>query len=490
MVPQLSAVPPWAEPPDSPLHSLGLPDFRGITFLVVGDVMLDRYLYGDVERISPEAPVPVVRVSGLEERPGGAANVALNLSALGAEVILLGAAGEDDEARHLVELLGASRVQCPWVTSAALQTTLKTRVLSNSQQLLRIDREQHLNENYLKKLQERFVALLPLCNAVIFSDYAKGVLGKVAEWIALAKMCHLPIFVDPKGQDFSRYAGVDVLTPNQGEFNAVAGVSGDEAEFFAKGEKLLQELELSALLVTRGSLGMTLFSVSGVEHFPAETQEVYDVTGAGDTVISVLAATHVAGCSLKAAAKFANQAAAVAVRKIGVTVVRNRDLLDGAGDFPSFPAILSSVELPRVLRASRALGERLVMTNGCFDLLHVGHVEYLRQAAGLGDRLLVAINDDDSVGRLKGARRPLVPLESRMQVLAGLASVDWVVPFSELTPERLIGDVMPDVLVKGGDYRVDEVVGAKLVQENGGEVKIIDYIKGFSTSDMLAKARR
>ncbi len=482
-------MPPKAEPSDSLLNSLGLPDFRGIRFLVVGDVMLDCYLYGDVERVSPEAPVPVVHVTGQDECPGGAANVALNLSALGGEVSLLGAVGADDEARRLMELLGESRVQCPWVVSAALQTTLKTRVLSSSQQLLRIDREQHLNECYLEELKEQFVALLPLCDAVVFSDYAKGVLGKVAEWVALAKKRRLPVFVDPKGQDFSRYAGVDVLTPNLGEFNAVVGASGSEAEFLAKGEKLLQELKLGALLVTRGSQGMTLFSAAGVECFPAEAQEVYDVTGAGDTVVSVLAATRVAGCSLSAATKFANRAAAAAVRKIGVSVVRRRDLLDGGGDGFGFSAVLSGAQLPGVLRASRALGERLVMTNGCFDLLHVGHVEYLQQAAALGDRLLVAINDDASVAGLKGSSRPLVSLESRMQVVAGLASVDWVVPFSELTPERLISEVMPDVLVKGGDYRADEVLGAKQVQENGGEVKIIPYVKGFSTSEMLEKAR-
>ncbi len=470
------------------------PDFSRVKVLVLGDVMLDRFWTGGTERISPEAPVPVVRVADCEGRPGGAGNVAVNLSVLGARVSLLGLAGKDEAAAELRNAVEGAGVR--WmVTPCAGDTIVKLRVLSRHQQLLRMDFEQHLAE-FADDLFMAYVrAQLADCDVLVLSDYAKGTLHRVAEVIAAARELGKPVLVDPKGNDLSRYQGATALTPNLSEFEAVVGRCESETEIVDRGEALRADLGLEALLVTRSERGMTLLQAGEVAlHLPARAREVYDVTGAGDTVISVLAAALGAGESLPAATTLANTAAGVVVGKLGTAAV-DRDELNQAlardldASLGHDGSVLTEVGLLDKVAQARAAGERLVMTNGCFDILHPGHVAYLREARALGDRLIVAVNDDASVKRLKGDSRPINALSARMSVLSELRSVDWVVAFGEDTPARLIGAVLPDLLVKGGDYQPEQVAGFDAVTAAGGEVKILSYIEGHSTTGIIERAR-
>ena len=459
--------------------------------LVAGDAMLDEYWFGDTARISPEAPVPVVSARTAEQRPGGAANVALNVAALGARSVLAAVVGQDERGERLTRALEQRGVRCDLVRSPTLPTIHKLRVLARSQQLLRIDAEQSLHA-CAGELGAVFARLVRQVDAAILSDYAKGTLSRVAELIAAARAAEIPILVDPKGTDFKRYRGAYALTPNRGEFEAVVGACADEGDLLRKGEALRAELELEVLLVTRGEQGMTLFE-QGAEPvtLPTQAREVFDVTGAGDTVIALLGAGIGAGLSPADAAALANLGAGIVVGKIGVATVSRSELLhalhsQGSGG----RGLVGLPELVALVAEAKARGERVVLTNGCFDILHAGHVSYLEEAKSCGDRLIVAVNDDDSVRRLKGASRPLNSLADRMAVLAGLASVDWVVPFSEDTPAELIGKVVPDVLVKGGDYRVEQIAGGDAVLKNGGEVRVLGFKPGRSTSALIDALRR
>ncbi len=453
--------------------------------------MLDRYWHGDTARISPEAPVPVVRVGESEERPGGAANVALNLAALGANPRLLGLVGEDEAGANLERLLSTAGVTTTLVTLPWRPTVTKLRVLSRHQQLIRLDFEEGFTSADGEILAARFEALLPGCDVVVFSDYGKGALGEVQALIQLAKAAGKLVLVDPKGSDFSRYRGATLITPNLREFEAVVGACRDEHEIVKKGMLLIEQEALEGLLITRSEQGMTLLMRGQAPfHQPTRAREVYDVTGAGDTVISTLAAGLAAGLEMRQAVLLANMAAGIVVGKLGtaaVTVPEIRRALYEQDD--SLYGVLDEERLMLVVEDARAHGERIVFTNGCFDLLHEGHVAYLEQAARLGDRLIVAVNDDESVRRLKGSGRPINPLERRMAVLAGLAAVDWVVPFSEDTPERLICRIRPDLLVKGGDYRPEEIAGHDCVVKAGGEVRILDFLEGCSTTDIIERIR-
>jgi D-beta-D-heptose 7-phosphate kinase/D-beta-D-heptose 1-phosphate adenosyltransferase len=329
-------------------------------------------------------------------------------------------------------------------------------------------------------------------DAVILSDYGKGSLSRAAELIAASRAASVPVLVDPKGTDFARYRGAYALTPNRGEFEAVVGACAGEDELLRKGEALLDELDLTVLLVTRGEQGMTLFE-RGLEPLtlPAQAREVFDVTGAGDTVIALLAAGVAAGLGAADAAALANLGAGIVVGKIGVATASRSELIhalhaQGSGG----RGLVDVPELVALVAEAKARGERVVFTNGCFDILHAGHVSYLEEAKSCGDRLVVAVNDDDSVRRLKGAGRPVNTLGDRMAVLAGLASVDWVVPFAEDTPAALIAKLAPDVLVKGGDYRVDQIAGGETVLKNGGEVRVLGFKPGRSTSALIDALRR
>ena len=471
---------------------LTLPDFSRAQVVVIGDLMLDRYWHGDTGRISPEAPVPVVRVGQVEERPGGAANVALNIAALRGRVNLLGLTGDDEAAYSLQSRLEQTGVGCDFQPVPGHPTICKLRVLSRRQQLIRLDFEQPFGPEASAALAQRFEKALAGAPVVILSDYAKGTLADAPGLICHARGAGCKVLVDPKGQAFERYRGADLLTPNLSEFEAVVGGCADLETLESRARQLMRQFDLGGLLITRGEQGMSLVSQGAPAlHLPAHAREVYDVTGAGDTVISVLAAALSAGSTLPVATALANVAAGLVVGKVGtasVTVAELRRALHGLQADDHGP--VTREQLKVLVEDARAQGEKVVMTNGCFDLLHAGHVAYLQQARALGDRLIVAVNDDASVRRLgKGADRPVNPVEQRMTVLSALAAVDWVVPFSEDTPAELVADIVPDVLVKGGDYRVEEIAGAQTVQQAGGQVVVLDFVDGVSTTSIIERIR-
>jgi len=469
-----------------------LPVFAEARVLVVGDVMLDRYWSGPTARISPEAPVPVVRIRDTEARPGGAANVALNLAALGVQVQLIGVVGQDEPARVLREGLAELGVAAQWVEAPQCPTITKLRVLSRHQQMIRLDFEEALQGDTFDRaaLIAAYDAALPHCSVVLLSDYGKGTLVDVSTLVAHARAAGKPVLIDPKGQNYEPYRGATLLTPNVPELEAVAGACPDEAALVARGTGLMRKLDLQALLITRSEKGMTLLRNDQLPlHLPTQAREVFDVTGAGDTVIATLAAALAAGESLEQAVPLANLAAGIVVGKLGTATVSQAEL-EQALRGPNGPSgVVGESGLLDVVAQARARGQRIVMTNGCFDLLHVGHVRYLEAARALGDLLIVAVNDDDSVRRLKGATRPLNGLAERMQMLAALKSVDWVVAFSEDTPARLIEAVLPDLLVKGGDYRPEQIAGYDAVVGNGGQVRVLSFHEGYSTTGLIERAR-
>ena len=468
-----------------------LSSFNSVKVLVVGDVMLDRYWHGGTSRISPEAPVPVVHVHQVQERPGGAGNVALNLRALGCEVGLFGMVGQDEAAKTLCELLEEAAIDCCLVKTDGVLTITKLRVIDRNQQLVRLDFERGYISEQGRAWLGNYKANLASCNAVILSDYGKGTLGDARELIDAAAQQDIPVLVDPKSKDFSIYRGASVVTPNLKEFEAIVGVCENEQEIASKGFELMRAHQLGALLVTRGEHGMTLLcndQEGSVHHLPARVREVYDVTGAGDTVISVLAAALATGQTLATSAFLANMAAGLVVRKFGAATISVPELRRALQrEQGSDMGILTEEDALIAAEDARAHNESIVMTNGCFDILHAGHVTYLEQAKALGDRLIVAVNDDASVARLKGANRPINPLQQRMAVLASLRAVDWVVAFSEDTPERIISCILPNVLVKGGDYKPDELAGAACVKSYGGRIEILCFVEGCSTSSTITK---
>jgi len=452
--------------------------------------MLDRYLFGGTSRISPEAPVPVVHVRDTDDRPGGAANVAVNLASLGATTALLGYVGQDNEAKVLQSILRAQDIDCRFSVTDRWPTITKTRVLSRSQQLIRLDREEPCNDPNMTLCKPLKKALQDI-DVVILSDYGKGALSDVADMIAACRGKGIRVLVDPKGADFTKYAGATMITPNQSEFEAVAGVCNTDEELVQRAGQMLQDLNLEALLVTRSDKGMLLLEAGREPLFlSTQAREVYDVTGAGDTVIATLGAALGSGAPFPVAANLANVAAGVVVRKIGVATVTPSEIqIASQPRDPGSRGLLSEAELIGQLVEARQRGERIVFTNGCFDVLHAGHVGYLDDASSLGDRLIVAVNDDNSVTRLKGNSRPINTLADRMTVLAGLASVDWVIPFSEDTPRRLIKNIMPDVLTKGGDYQPEDIVGAHDVMAAGGEVRVLPFREGQSSSSIIDKLK-
>jgi len=471
------------------MMKLTMPRFDQAQVLVVGDVMLDRYWYGGTSRISPEAPVPVVKVGQTEDRPGGASNVALNIAALGAGASLVGLVGRDEAAQVLSDRMAAAGVYCDFLVSETKPTITKLRVISRHQQLLRMDFEESFEAIDASGMTAALEQLIEPIGAVVLSDYAKGALSDPQALIEVCRRAGKPVLVDPKGADFSRYKGATLLTPNLLEFETVVGTCDSEQALVERGLALLSELDLQALLITRGEQGMTLLrNGESALHLPARAREVFDVTGAGDTVISVLAAALAAGEAMPQSVAMANLAAGIVVGKLGTAAISAPELRRAVQrDQGSERGVLAEEQLMQAIEDSRAEGEKIVMTNGCFDIIHAGHVGYLEQARALGDRLVVAINSDASVTRLKGSGRPINPAERRMAVLAGLEAVDWVLCFDEDTPERLIEMVKPDVLVKGGDYSISEVVGGDIVQSYGGDVQVLDFHDDCSTTAIVNK---
>lgn len=458
--------------------------------LVVGDVMLDRHLRGRVRRISPEAPVPVVSLVDEVHTPGGAGNVAAGLAGVGCLTTLVGLIGADAEGELLREALAVKGVEnLALIERPELVTVSKTRILSDSrQQLLRLDRDGD-RERFLAFEDALLEAIAPLIDeqtAVVLADYEKGVVTpRVArEVIAQCRRLGVPCVVDPKKADFADYAGATIVTPNLLEAERAVGrtIDGDEQAADAAG-RLLEELRTDALLITRGPEGMTLALPGGVHHIPSQTRGVADVTGAGDTVVATLAACLGANWSIVDACRIANLAAGIAVGHPGTHVVSADEL--GAAWSGLSPKILDRRAAWKRLEETRRRGGTIVFTNGCFDILHAGHLACLEGAKRLGDLLVVGLNSDASVRGLKGASRPVINQDNRASLLAGLACVDLVVPFDEPTPENLIELLEPDVLVKGGDYTIDQIAGADLVTRRGGRVIALPLIPGLSTTAIL-----
>ncbi|WP_294087424.1 bifunctional D-glycero-beta-D-manno-heptose-7-phosphate kinase/D-glycero-beta-D-manno-heptose 1-phosphate adenylyltransferase HldE [uncultured Actinobacillus sp.] len=465
------------------------PKFNQAKVLVLGDVMLDRYWFGATNRISPEAPVPVVKVQDIEERAGGAANVAMNIASLNVPVALHGLIGQDDAGNALDKLLNSHNIQNHCVALTTHPTITKLRILSRHQQLLRLDFEEGFHNVESRDLLNKLAQNIQDYGALILSDYGKGTLESVQEMIQIARKANVPVLIDPKGTDFERYRGATLLTPNMSEFEAVVGHCKDDDDIVAKGLKMIADFDLTALLVTRSEKGMTLIRPNQAPyHLPTQAKEVYDVTGAGDTVISVLATAIADGRPFEEACYLANAAAGVVVGKLGTSTVSPVELENAIHQRATTGfGIVSEAELKAIVEEAKKRGEKIVMTNGCFDILHPGHVSYLENARKLGDRLIVAVNTDDSVKRLKGEARPINELDARMAVLAGLSSVDWVVAFNEDTPQRLIGEILPNLLVKGGDYKSEDIAGAKEVINNGGEVQVLNFENGCSTTNVIKK---
>ncbi len=465
--------------------------------LCVGDVMLDRFVYGRVERISPEAPIPVLRIDREQAMLGGAGNVVRNLVGLRSHVEFISVVGNDLAGREVTQLVGSlDNVEPHLLVQAKRQTTIKTRFVAGSQQLLRADAEtvQPVIETTEDDIIRLAGAALGDCKVVIVSDYAKGVLSPraVKAIIAAARAAGRPTVIDPKGADYSRYAGATIITPNRRELAEATGLtvgSDDEVEFAAR--QLIAACDLQAVLCTRGPEGMSLVPKDGAARvIPTRAREVFDVSGAGDTVIATLAAGLAAGLSLEAAAALANVAAGIVVAKVGTAVAYADELLHALRheDIAAEERKIASLDeaLDMVARWRRQ-GFKIGFTNGCFDLLHPGHISLMQQARRACDRLVVGLNSDASVKRLKGADRPVQTETARAAVLASLATVDLVVIFGADTPLALIDALRPDVLVKGADYTVEQVVGAEQVRSWGGRVVLADLAAGHSTSATIKR---
>ncbi len=492
MIPQLHSV----------LHLLES-GFAQIRVLVVGDLMLDRYILGEVERISPEAPVPVLRHAQRYERPGGAANVAMNLAGLGCQTLLAGFWGSDGEGKMLAGLLEEAGVDTTGVVSSTLPTISKTRIVARTQQLLRLDVESQeaIPAEELVRLKARATELVSKVHAVVLSDYAKGALTtEMCEAILrAARQAGVPVLADPKTRDFSKYSGATTVCPNLQELSQATGVPAQETErLMAAARAQMIEHDFRFLTVTMSEKGIRILSrdvdAQGQPesdfYSPARAQEVFDVSGAGDTVIATLAAGLAGGLHMHTAVELANLAAGIVVGKVGTVPIARHELVSAltpSSGIGSSEKMLDLGGTERRVAEWRSSGETVVFTNGCFDLLHVGHILLLEQCRRFGSKLVLGLNSDESVRRLKGSARPIVGERERARVMAALAAVDVVVLFDQDTPLELIRALRPDVLVKGGDYEVGTVVGHAVVLAAGGRVEIVPTVEGFSTTGLVRK---
>lgn len=467
-----------------------------IRCLVLGDLMLDEYLWGKAERISPEAPVQVVDVIREELRLGGAGNVVNNLVALGVRVSVCSVAGDDQNGWSLLNEFGRRNVAVDAVfLDPARRTSRKTRVVAANQQIVRIDRESRepLSATYQKQVCDWVAAHAGEYQVVVLSDYNKGVLtpAVISSAVSSASAAGVPVLIDPKGSEYIRYAGATILTPNRKEAEAASGVTiRDLASLNAAAETIMNSVGLQYLLVTRSEEGMSLFSRDAeAVHIPTVAREVFDVSGAGDTVLATLAVGVASGLEMAEAARLANVAAGIAVGKLGTSVVTPQEIVDAVAlsHHDSNSKIKNREVLSKLIAAERDCGRKIVFTNGCFDLLHAGHVKYLQKARALGDLLVLGLNSDASVRRLKGAKRPLICEDERAHILAALNCIDFVTIFDEDTPLELIRQLKPHVLAKGGDYSLDAVVGRDVVEEYGGRVELVSFVDGKSTSSIIDK---
>ena len=473
-----------------------LNNIEKLKILVIGDIIYDEFIWGDVERISPEAPVQVLEWRSDNDALGGAANVANNLASLGCSVYMVGAVGNDKKGERIKELLKEKGINYDGVIiDTGRPTTNKTRIIAHSQQILRIDKENKnlLTEDIEKKICDYLKETIDDVDGIICSDYLKGVLTKnvLSFLVKEAKRRGKIVVADPKGDDYSKYKEINVLTPNKSELEKASNIKITNNSNLERAARLISErYKNDAILVTRGREGMSLFEKEGrIFHIPTEARDVYDVTGAGDTAIGLFGLALFSGASRLEASRFANIGAGIVVGKVGTSIVKREEIEHFLKEntFLTGRKILDLKELKYILSSEKTKRKKIVFTNGCFDILHMGHIKYLEKAKEYGDLLVLGLNDDDSVRKLKGSRRPLIAQDERANILAALHSVDYIILFSDLTPENLIRELRPDILVKGGDYKVDEVVGKNIIEGYGGKVEIVPFIKGYSTSGIVKR---
>ncbi len=479
--------------PNIAMRDFLVQDIAKLKIAVIGDMMLDRYFYGEVQRISPEAPVPVNRVKKIKSVLGGAANVAHNLACLGCQVYVGGAIGEDANGELLTTMLQDQKIDCTGLNASRERSTItKLRVIGATQQMLRLDFEEvgDLEIAEVTQLNSWLDNLLDQgLDGIIISDYAKGVCSDAhcQRIIATAKAYNIPVLVDPKGSDWTKYSGCSYITPNLKEMCEAAGrvVANEDAQVAELAQMAASNYHIENVVVTRSEKGMTLVGENHIINKPAAAIEVFDVSGAGDTVAATLLAAVAGGIEPEEALELANKAAAVVVSKVGTYPIHREELLKAVLEAKHNPiqGVLTWTEATSLVRSWQEVGDKVVFTNGCFDLLHVGHVTYLAKAAQLGQHLIIGLNTDASVRRLKGETRPLVAEQDRALVLAALGCVAGVVLFDEDTPSELIQTLRPNILVKGGDYRPEEVAGREYVDE----VQIIEFEDGYSTTGIVEK---
>ena len=439
---------------------------------VIGDVMIDWYLHGESSRISPEAPVPVVNFKESKFQLGGAANVANNLKHLEIEPFLIGAIGKDHFGSKLKEHLKGENINFNLLSEVSFQTICKQRLMSSNQQLARIDYEQYFHASKLSNIFNTFIKNIAKTDLIIVSDYGKGTIFNARKLIQSARKFRKKILIDPKGKDFTKYKGANLITPNKSEFEKIMGKVGSKKDLLNKAKKMLKHLNLESLVVTLGSEGMYVLSKSNKkikeEFINAYPQEVFDVSGAGDTTISALGAALSEGKDIFSAAEFANFAASISVSKLGTSTV-NKD------------------EIAGLMALEGSKKQVIVFTNGCFDIIHSGHLDLLKEAKSYGDKLIVGLNSDKSISKLKGPDRPIINQSERKKILSALKFVDDVIIFNEENPLKLIKKLKPNILVKGADYTKEQVVGGKFVESYGGQIKLVKLTKGKSTSNIIDK---
>ena len=486
--------------------------FKKSKILIIGDAMLDKYFLGSTERISPEAPVPVLKVESEILKPGGAANVASNISSLGQDTTLIANIGIDTNGKILKKLIGAQKINLISKNDKNIKTTTKSRFISQNQQLIRVDDETNDKINFL--MPSNIESQVKKCDALIFSDYKKGAQNNITKLINLANKFKKPVFIDPKGDNFDCYKNSFCITPNRTEFENIVGKCSSNQDIVNKSKKLITKLNLKSILITLGSEGMILVekNLKPTKIEATSVNEVFDVTGAGDTVIATLCATYLSSETkdLKFAAVVANIAAGEVIKKLGAQSISEKELsskvyenlnladeieneyFSKLDELENFDRVISNErDLTKILNLIRELGFKIGFTNGCFDILHRGHIQYLDKARKSADFLFIGVNDDNSVKKLKGKNRPINSLKDRINFL-NRATLDdaFIMKFSESTPLRLIKKIKPDILIKGGDYKANQIVGNEFVKKNNGEVKIIPFLKGYSTSNLIKKIKK
>jgi D-beta-D-heptose 7-phosphate kinase / D-beta-D-heptose 1-phosphate adenosyltransferase len=462
---------------------------NSLSILVIGDVMLDEYWFGNCNKISPEAPVPITNIINKDFKVGGAGNVVLNLAEINSNVALVSTIGKDVEGKIIKKILNNKNIDLNFKEVDGCQTIKKLRIFSKHHQMIRLDFESK-KEKYKINLDNKLKKKIDAHKLVLISDYEKGSLIEVKKIINYAKLKSKLIIIDPKGNDFSKYKGASILTPNIYEFTQIVGVIKNKSILIKKARNLIKKNSLIGLLITQGQNGMTFVTKDKVIHKNSLVQDIYDVTGAGDTVIAIFSAYLNLGKTYEESMDMANIAASIVIKKIGTSTASKKEIdeiYELKNKKPNKKIYISNSDILQKVETIKKRNKKIILTNGCFDVIHAGHIHLLENAKKLGDFLIVAINSDKSIKALKGNNRPINKLSARIEVLKALAFVDLIITFDELTPLKIIKMISPDYLVKGGDYKIKDVIGADIVKANKGKVKIIKIKKGFSTTKILQK---